>query len=163
LSADLAAFFVERQTPNMIDQLSSERNARMIRTACVTGVASRMRSTGVDGTAPWDPCNCKRASVTVSLGAGVGAEPAERVGESFFERNLGAPSQIGFCFFNREKRLLLLARTLRRELDRRGRSCRFPQHLGQVENRRGDSGAYVECPIVEAPRLRQRFCRGRVG
>ena len=46
------AFPIARQTPNMMAQLSSDRNASMPSTICVAKVALSTRSNGVEGTAP---------------------------------------------------------------------------------------------------------------
>src|SRR4249920_3580822 len=57
VSAALAALDSVRHTPNMIDQLNNDRQARSTKTTWVTVVADITRSIGLDGTAP--PLACK--------------------------------------------------------------------------------------------------------
>ena len=49
----------------MIDQLRSDRNARMTRTICVTKVAFITSSIGPEGTDPRDACNSNGTKVTI--------------------------------------------------------------------------------------------------
>ena len=159
-SAALAAFASERQTPNMIAQLSSERNASRRRTTCVTvrrvedqldgarrnRAARRLKEQRSE---VHDRCRSRcarwrRRVRALRTSANVSARPS-------CERHPRRPPEHRHapCRRSRNDCLLLAGRASARTRSAPSRPRRREQRRARSSDRRRDAGADVERAVVE--------------